>query len=63
MAYMIQSIAKVVENEFLSAITPENILDYRRGVLSDHTKALKLLGFGSKKRYLDEIVKVLKEFE
>lgn len=63
MAFMIQSISKAVKNEFLSAITPENILDYRRGILSDHTKAVNLLGFESKKRYQDEIVKVLKEFE
>jgi len=33
MAFMAQGLSKVTKNEFLSAITPENILDYRRGVL------------------------------
>ena len=61
MAFMAQGISKIMKNEFLGAINPENILDYRRGILSDHTKASNLLGFESKRRYKDEIVKVLQE--
>lgn len=60
-SFVAQGISKIMKNEFISAINPENILDYRRGVLSDHTKALNLLGFESKKCYKDSIVKVLQE--
>lgn len=56
-----QWISRIIRNGFLSSITPENISGYRNGMNFDNTKALRLLGFKSRRNYKEEIEMVLKE--
>lgn len=65
-AYIGASLANIagrlVKNDFLSSINPETIVDYNDGLFFDNTKASRLLGFESRRKFQVEIMNVMDNY-